>query len=187
MHQADYCPQPDPLPATAALFVVGRIPERLARYREGLEGGGHDAATQRRLLRQASVWRFLYVADSEAQAEDDVHEATLRYRQHMHHVRDAYNHADFRVNPAAINPWMDPAVSHPDGVRFILETGALYGTPRRVAEQIAALREAGLGHVMCQASWGGLAHDKVVASLRRFGEDVAPAFRDSPAPKVKGT
>jgi alkanesulfonate monooxygenase SsuD/methylene tetrahydromethanopterin reductase-like flavin-dependent oxidoreductase (luciferase family) len=83
------------------------------------------------------------------------------------------------VSAAAINPWMDPAVSHPDGVRFVLETGALYGTPRRVAEQIAALRDVGLGHVMCQASWGGLAHDKAMASLRRFGEHVAPAFRDN--------
>jgi hypothetical protein len=48
-----------------------------------------------------------------------------------------------------------------------------------VAEQIAALREVGLGHVMGQASWGGLAHDKAMASLRRFGEHVAPAYRDS--------
>lgn len=165
------------IPVMMSRVPNARIPERLARYREGLEAGGHDAATQRRLLGEASVWRFLYVADSEAQAEDDVHEATLHYRQHMHHVRDAYNPSDFRVNAAAMNPWMDPAVSHPDGVRFVLETGALYGTPKRVAEQIAALREIGLGHVMCQASWGGLTHDKAVASLRRFGEHVAPAFR----------
>jgi hypothetical protein len=31
---------------------------------------------------------------------------------------------------------------------------------------------------MCQASWGGLSHDKAMASLRRFGEHVAPRFRD---------
>ena len=166
------------IPVMMSRVPDARIPERLARYREGLEAGGHDRAMQQRLLVQASVWRFLYVADSQAQAEDDVHAATLRYRAHMHHVREAYNPADFRVNAAAMNPWMDPAVSHPDGVRFVLETGALYGTPARVAEQIAALREVGLGHVMCQASWGGLAHDEVMASLRRFGEHVAPAFRD---------
>ncbi len=83
------------------------------------------------------------------------------------------------MNAAATNPWMDPAVSHQDGVRFVLETGALYGTPKRVAEQIAALRDLGLGHIMCQASWGGLAHDKAVASLRRFGEHVAPSFRNA--------
>jgi alkanesulfonate monooxygenase SsuD/methylene tetrahydromethanopterin reductase-like flavin-dependent oxidoreductase (luciferase family) len=167
------------VPVMMSRVPNARIPERLARYREGLEAGGHDAATRRRRLAEASVWRFLYVADSEAQAEDDVQAATLHYRQHMHHVREAYNPADFRVNAAAMNPWMDPTVSHPDGVRFVLETGALYGTPKRVAEQIAALRDVGLGHVMCQASWGGLAHDKVVASLKRFGEHVAPAFRDA--------
>jgi len=167
------------IPVMMSRVPLARIPERLARYREGLEAGGHDAATQRRLLGEASVWRFLYVAESEAQAEDDVHEATLHYRRHMHHVRDAYNPADFVVNAAAMNAWMDPRVSHPDGVRFVLETGALYGTPKRVAEQVAALREAGLGHVMCQASWGGLAHDKVMASLRLFGEHVRPAFPDA--------
>jgi hypothetical protein len=31
---------------------------------------------------------------------------------------------------------------------------------------------------MCQASWGGLSHDNVMASLRNFGEHVAPKFRD---------
>jgi hypothetical protein len=36
-----------------------------------------------------------------------------------------------------MNPWMDPGVSHPDGVRFVLETGALYGTPaRRSGERV---------------------------------------------------
>jgi len=165
------------IPVMMSRVPTGRIPERLARYREGLEAGGHDAAMQKRLLGKASVWRFLYVGESQAQAEDDAEAATLTYRQHMHHVRHAYNPPDFRVDTAAVNPWMDPAVSHPDGVRFVLETGALYGSAGRVAEQIAALRDAGLGHVMCQASWGGLSHDKAMASLRRFGEHVAPAFR----------
>jgi alkanesulfonate monooxygenase SsuD/methylene tetrahydromethanopterin reductase-like flavin-dependent oxidoreductase (luciferase family) len=166
------------VPVMMSRVPNARIAERLALYRGGLEAGGHDAAAQRRLLAAASVWRFLYVADSNAQAEDDVQEATLHYREHMHHVREAYNPPDFRVSEAALNPWMDPAVAHADGVRFVLEAGALYGTPRRVAEQMAALRDTGLGHVMCQASWGGLTHDKAVASLRRFGEHVAPLFRD---------
>jgi alkanesulfonate monooxygenase SsuD/methylene tetrahydromethanopterin reductase-like flavin-dependent oxidoreductase (luciferase family) len=166
------------IPVMMARVPDARIAERLARYREGLEAGGHDAPTRRRLLRKASVWRFLYVAESQAQAEDDVHAATLAYRAHMHHVREAYNPADFRPDPSAFNPWTDPALPHPEGVRFVLETGALYGTPGRVAEQIAALGDTGLGHVMCQTSWGGLPHAKVVASLRRFGEHVAPAFRD---------
>jgi hypothetical protein len=47
----------------------------------------------------------------------------------MHHVRDAYNPSDFRVSAAAINPWMDPAVSHPYGVRFVLETATRLDGP----------------------------------------------------------
>src|SRR5213079_1498878 len=62
------------LPAMMSRVPHARIPERLAIYRKGLEAGGHDTATQRRLLGEASVWRFLYVADSQAQAEDDVQE-----------------------------------------------------------------------------------------------------------------
>ena len=165
------------MPAMMSRVPNARIPERLAVYKRGLDAGGHDAATQQRLLGETSVWRFLYVADSQAQAEDDVHSATLHYREHMHHVREAFNPPDFKVRAAAVNPWMDPGVSHDEGVRFVLETGGLYGTPARVAEQIAALGDLGLGHVMCQASWGGMSHDKVVASLRRFGEHVRPRFR----------
>jgi len=84
------------------------------------------------------------VAESQAQAEDDVHEATLRYHRHMHHVRDVYDPPDFVVNAAAMNPWMDPRLPHAKGVELVLETGALYGTPKRVAQQMAALREASL-------------------------------------------
>jgi len=40
-----------------------------------------------------------------------------------------------------------------------------------VKGQVAALRDVGLGHVMCQASWGGLSHEKAMTSLRRFGEE----------------
>src|SRR5262249_37215613 len=167
------------VPVMMSRVAPARISDRLARSREGLDPGGHDRATQRRLLDQASVWRFLYVADSEAQAEDDVHEATLHYRQHMHHVREAYNPPDFRVNAAAVNPWMDPTVSHEDGVRYVLGAGASSGTAMPVAEQVAELRGVGLGAVLCRASGGGLSHDKPMASLPRWGEHVAPAFRDS--------
>ena len=48
----------------------------------------------------------------------------------------------------------------------------------RVAEQVGALRDVGLGHVMYQASWGGLSHEKAMASLRRFGKRVVPRFRE---------
>ena len=58
-------------------------------------------------------------------------------------------------------------------MRWSLETGALYGTAGRVAE----LRAAGVGHLPCQMSFGYLAHEKIMASMRRFAEEVMPRFR----------
>jgi len=32
-------------------------------------------------------------------------------------------------------------------------------------------------HVLCQMSFGYLGHERIVASMRRFGEQVLPDFR----------
>jgi alkanesulfonate monooxygenase SsuD/methylene tetrahydromethanopterin reductase-like flavin-dependent oxidoreductase (luciferase family) len=62
-----------------------------------------------------------------------------------------------------------------------MSTGALCGTATRVAEQMAELQAAGVGHVLCQMSFGYLAHERIMASMRRFGEQVRPAFHRGPA------
>ncbi len=95
----------------------------------------------------------------------------------MVHARTTHNPPDFRVDASRVNPWNDPRVSHEDGVRYALETSALYGTAERVAEQVGALRDAGAHHVLCQLSSGYLSHAAIMDSMRRFGEHVIPRFR----------
>ena len=99
-------------------------------------------------------------------------------RQHMLHARQAYNPADFVIDPALLNPFNDPRVSDEDAVRHSLDNGALCGTPARVAEQLAEIRDAGVHHVLAQMSFGYVPHDKVMGSMRRFAEQVMPRFRD---------
>ena len=74
----------------------------------------------------------------------------------MNHARHDLNPADFRVDPALLNPWTDPSYSDEDGIRFALRSGTPIGTARDVAEQVAELREAGVGHLLCQMSFGYL-------------------------------
>ncbi len=62
-------------------------------------------------------------------------------------------------------------------MRYSLETSALCGTAKRVADQVAELRDAGAHHVLCQMTCGYLPHAQVMESMRRFGEDVIPRFR----------
>jgi alkanesulfonate monooxygenase SsuD/methylene tetrahydromethanopterin reductase-like flavin-dependent oxidoreductase (luciferase family) len=164
-------------PLLTARLPVARAVERLALYEAGLAESGLDGETQRRLRHEAALWRFVYVAESQAQAEDELGAALLETRRHMVHARAIHNPPDFHVPSARVNPWNDPAVSHEDGARYSLQHSAIYGTAERVAEQVAELRDAGIHHVLCQMSTGYLDHAKVMDSTRRFGDAVIPKFR----------
>ena len=165
------------VPIMTPRIPLERIPERLALYDRGLSEGGHDTQTRARLRALVAIWRHVYVGESQAEAEDALAEAVVHTRRHMLHARTAWNPDDFRVDPAFLNPFNDPAVAEADAVRWSMETGALCGTAAHVAEQLAALREAGVGHVLAQLSFGYLPHARIVASMRRFAEHVMPRFR----------
>ena len=164
-------------PILIARIPVARVPERMALYAAGLAESGLDESTQRDLREQAAVWRWVHVAESQSQAEEELRTALLETRRHQLDARAAHNPSDFTVAEARVNPWNDPRLSHEDGVRYSLEHSALYGTPDRVADQLAALRDAGAHHVLCQMSVGGLPHARIMDSMWRFGEEVIPRFR----------
>jgi alkanesulfonate monooxygenase SsuD/methylene tetrahydromethanopterin reductase-like flavin-dependent oxidoreductase (luciferase family) len=151
--------------------------ERLALYEAGLAESGLPKAEQQRLRREAGIWRHVYVGESRAEAEDSLAAALLHTRQHMNHARDTFNPGDFRIDPAFLNPWTDSSVPDEVGVKFALANGAIYGTAADVAAEIAALKEAGVGHVLAQMSFGYLPHERIMASMTRFGESVLPRFR----------
>jgi alkanesulfonate monooxygenase SsuD/methylene tetrahydromethanopterin reductase-like flavin-dependent oxidoreductase (luciferase family) len=164
-------------PILIARIPIARVPERMSLYEAGLDESGLDAATRRELRASAAVWRWVHVAESEAQAEDELAAALLETRRHQLHARATYNPPDFVVGEARVNPWNDPHVSHEDGVRYALANSALYGGAKRVAGQVAELRDAGAYHLLCQMSYGFLPHARIMDSMRRFGAEVIPAFR----------
>ena len=139
-------------PILMARIPLARVPERLALYDTGL-------------------------AESQHRAEDELTAALRRTRHHMIHARATHNPPGFAVDSTRVNPWNDPLVSDEDGVRYVLESAALCGTERRVADQVAELRDAGVHHVLCQMSSGCLPHARVMESMRRFGDGVIPQFR----------
>jgi alkanesulfonate monooxygenase SsuD/methylene tetrahydromethanopterin reductase-like flavin-dependent oxidoreductase (luciferase family) len=164
------------VPILTTRLPIAQIGVRLGQYADGLSASGLDGAAQKRLLRQAAIWRWVYVGESRSAAEDELAAALVLTRRHMHHARHELNPADFHVDPAMLNPWIDPSHSEEEGIRFALRSGTLIGTARDVAEQVAELREAGVGHLLCQMSFGYLDHESIKSSMRRFGETVIPAF-----------
>ena len=164
------------MPILTVRLPIAQIPERLGQYAGGLRVSGLDGAAQKRLLQQAAIWRWVYVGESRAAAEDELFAALVQTRRHMNHSRHALNPADFRVDPALLNPWTDPSCSDEEGIRYALRSGTLIGTAREVADQVAELRDAGVGHLLCQMSFGYLDHERIKRSMRQFGETVIPAF-----------
>ena len=77
------------IPILTARLPVERIKERWALYAAGLAEGGHDGPTRERLLAQAALWRNVYVAVSDTQAEDELSTLLLR-------TRDARDERDAR-------------------------------------------------------------------------------------------
>src|SRR5450631_1690791 len=120
------------IPILTARLPLERIKERWALYAAGISEGGHDERTRDRLLAQAALWRNVYVAESDAQAEDEISMLLLRTRAHMMHVRYEYNPSDFHIDPVMMNPWTNPAVGDAEALPFILSTGSIFGSPARV-------------------------------------------------------
>jgi alkanesulfonate monooxygenase SsuD/methylene tetrahydromethanopterin reductase-like flavin-dependent oxidoreductase (luciferase family) len=165
------------IPILTSRLPVERIRERWALYTAGLEAGGHDAATRRRLLQQSALWRNVYVAETNAQAEDELSTLLHHQRAHMMHVRNAYNPPDFIIDAVNLNAWSDPAVSVNDAIAYVLASGSIFGSPSRVREQVAELRDVGVQHLLCQTGFGDMSLEQNLASMRRFGQEVMPAFQ----------
>jgi alkanesulfonate monooxygenase SsuD/methylene tetrahydromethanopterin reductase-like flavin-dependent oxidoreductase (luciferase family) len=164
------------MPILTARLPVERIKERWALYEAGLEQGGHDEATRSKLREKNALWRNVYVAESDAQAEDELSALLLETRAHMMHVREAYNPADFAPDPVTLNAWTDPRIGETEALAFVLATGSLFGSPARVRDQVAELRDVGVRHLLCQTGFGAMSHEQNLASMQRFGEQVMPAF-----------
>ncbi len=153
-----------------------QLSERLELYEEGLAASGLDSAARQALRQDAGVWRYVHVAESNQQAEDELIEALLHIRHHMTHARETLNPDWFEIEDTFLNPWTDARVPDDEALKFALGSGAFYGTPRRVSEQISALADLGVGHLLCQMSYGFMSHDRVVRSMQLFGVKVRPQF-----------
>jgi alkanesulfonate monooxygenase SsuD/methylene tetrahydromethanopterin reductase-like flavin-dependent oxidoreductase (luciferase family) len=164
------------VPIMTLRLSIPQLKERLGLYERGLAESGLPEEQQKKLRRDAAVWRHIYVAESDAQAEDELSAALLAGRHHMNHARAAFNPPDFEVDPNLLNPWSNSKVPDDEALAFFLSGSALYGTPDRVRGQLEELRDAGVHHILGQMSFGYMSHDNIMQSMKRFGDKVIPAF-----------
>jgi alkanesulfonate monooxygenase SsuD/methylene tetrahydromethanopterin reductase-like flavin-dependent oxidoreductase (luciferase family) len=63
------------------------------------------------------------------------------------------------------------------GARTGRGDGVIYGSPARVAEDVAALDRLGIGGIIAVFRFGPLSHETATQSLSLFMREVAPQFR----------
>ena len=147
--------------------------EDIRPYRDVMAEAGFDEAAIERNLDQIWVWREMHLAETDEQALNEFlpaqHEAFTRIQAY----RDQWNPAEFPMSRQT--PPMGPEgyapVPDPDAPENLV------GSPRRVAEQFAQMRDAGIRNLML-TNRGLMPPEKAETSLRLLAERVMPKFRE---------
>jgi alkanesulfonate monooxygenase SsuD/methylene tetrahydromethanopterin reductase-like flavin-dependent oxidoreductase (luciferase family) len=123
-------------------------------------------------LDQCWVWREAYLAETDDQALDEFIPAFVGATKHLIGIQERWNPKDIAMPTQTIPLDRDGYGIEPDPEL----PQQLVGSPRRVAEQIAALRDAGVRNLMLTHR-SLMSREKIVASLRMLSEHIAPKFR----------
>lgn len=175
-----------------AILIGFQTPETLARYlnlyQETMLSAGFDEAAVEKALDQTWVQRSLYVADSDKEA---LEKATAGFERNQRHVREArakYNPPIESATPAGSPAGTNGGDGHSRAgsgaqtkaptITRVLEHNYVLGTPKKVAEQIAELKDAGIRNLMLQVNTGQMAFEEVSRTMHLFQEKVAPLFRN---------
>ena len=140
--------------------------ERLAHYRSAMHEAGFDAASVQRCVDESWIWRNIFVAETDAEAErlalpafeaQAEHRARMRKRILAEQGLQMHNES----KPASRNRAADALI---------------FGSPATVVEKIAAIDEIGIGGVIMGFRLGPMTHEAATQSLRLFMTEVAPKF-----------
>lgn len=155
-------------PVLIGIQTLDNLRRRLDLYRDTMQEAGFEEEAVEKALNQTWAQRAIYLADSSEEALEVAADALRRYREHLLAARINYNPGGVPPRP----PGQPPAAGE------LVEHAFLAGTPKRVAEQVAELRDAGVRNLLLNVNVGQIPHQQVERSMRLFGEKVLPYFRD---------
>jgi alkanesulfonate monooxygenase SsuD/methylene tetrahydromethanopterin reductase-like flavin-dependent oxidoreductase (luciferase family) len=143
---------------------------RMALYRDTLRTIGLDEATVAAKVDECWVWRNIYVAETDAEAEQVAVPAFVA----MHEHRVAMRNRIYAEQKASILPMPPPGAPLP--AHASAEHALVYGSPATVAEKLAPFKATGVGGLIMQFRLGPMNLAQTAASLRLFADKVIPAL-----------
>ena len=142
--------------------------QRVELYRSTMAEGGYGEEAIAQNLAESWVWRNIFVADTDAEAESVGVPYFRAMRAYLSENRTRMNTVEELDAQASV-------VAGP--ARDSLEHGLIYGSPDTVSERLHQLYDIGVGGVIIHFRLGAMPYDAAAHSLRLFAEKVAPVFR----------
>jgi len=120
---------------------------------------------------QIPFFRYFYVAETEEQAREDTRDKLnwvvdiMQWRNNISEGSEVYQH---------ISDWRSSRQQLPLSYDYLSENRSIIGTPEQCVAKINTLREQGIDYFGCNFDFGGMAHEKVIRSMKLFSDEVMP-------------
>ena len=144
--------------------------QRMALFCETMRGLGMNEAEVAAKAYECWVWRNVYVAETDAEAERIAVPAFVQ----MHEHRVAMRKRIYAEQGASILPM--PAEGAAAPAHASVEHALVYGSAATVAEKLAPLKATGVGGLIMQFRLGPMSYEQTAASLQLFTDKVIPAL-----------
>lgn len=158
------------------VLLRGRSIDHLAQiiqlYRDTMRDASFREEEVDQALDQSWIWLEVHVAESDAQALDEFLPKFHQASQYIADMRERWNPKD---QPLPKPPPPLPASAY-GATPSRSANEALVGSPRRVAEQIALLQDAGARNLML-TNRGLMSPEQTRSSLTLLSDNIMPKFR----------
>ena len=142
--------------------------KRLRQYQTTMSEAGHSDETVAQSMADSWVWRNIFVADTDAEAEKLGIPYFREMRAYLQTNRDKMN------TTAELQAQATGAVG---AARNSLEHGVIVGSPETVSERLQAVNDSGVGGVIIHFRLGAMPYDLNSHSMKLFAEQVMPNFK----------
>lgn len=157
-------------PVMLGIMPTQTLASRLTAYRNTMLEAGFNVQATENASEQCWASRNVFVAETYAEAKEAAELGFARERKHFGEARRLYN-------PASVPPRIgNDASSDSEN----LSRAFIMGTPHQVADEIAAMRDAGVRNLMLKFNTGEMDTQKVQASMELFAKRVMPYFTPTP-------
>lgn len=146
--------------------------EKIKLYRDTMSAAGFSDQVVTERLEQLWVWREMHIAETDDEAFDDFLPAHHSAYSYLEEVRSEWNPPDMEISIQRAPLGKDSYARTPDPD----VSESLVGSYKRVAEQVAMLREVGVQNLML-TNRGLVSQEKTQKSLRLLSERIMPSFR----------